>query len=116
MILKLKLNLKLLIICCLFSGEIIISSSLVLFSLFFDLPSEVVLSAILFPTKSPVASALFLTIFLPAVLANSLPCFFVISIIFYFLLLFQYSLIFYHIYLQTFLQMTKKPYPFTYSL
>ena len=64
-------------ICCLFSGGIIISSSsLVSFSLFFNLPSEVILSATLFPIKSPVASALFLTILLPAVLANSLPCFF----------------------------------------
>ena len=99
-------------ICCIFSGGIIISSSsLVSFSLFFDLPNEVILSAILFPIKSPFASALFWTILLPAVLANSLPCFFVVSIIFYhiywFLLLLQHPLISYHIYLQNFLQMTK---------
>ena len=47
-------------ICGLFSGRIIISSSSrVSFSLFFDFPNEVILSAILFPAKSPVASALF---------------------------------------------------------
>ena len=61
-------------ICCLFSGGIIISSSsFVSFSLFFDLPDEVILLAFLFPIKSPVASALFLIILLPDVLANSLP-------------------------------------------
>ena len=99
-------------ICCFFSGGIIIaSSSPVSFSLFLDLPNEVILSAISFPIKSPVASALFLTILLPAVLANSLLCFFVASIIFLLYLLvptfLQYSLIFYHIYLQNFLQMTR---------
>ena len=57
-----KNNLKSSIICCLFSGGIIISSGSFIsfsFSLFFDLPNEVIVSAILFPIKSPVASALF---------------------------------------------------------
>ena len=40
-------------------GIIISSSSFVSFYLFFDLPSEVILSAILYPIKSHVASALF---------------------------------------------------------
>ena len=48
-------NLRSSIICCLFSGGIQISSGLFVFS--FVLPIEVILSAILFPIKSPVASA-----------------------------------------------------------
>ena len=79
-------HLKPLMICCLFPGEIIVSSGSFdsfSFSLFFDFPSGVILSAILFPIKSPVASALFWTILLPAVLAKLVPCFFVVSIIFY---------------------------------
>ena len=55
-------NLKSLIICCLFSGGIkmsLVSFISVSFPLFFDLPNEVISSAILFPIKCPVASALF---------------------------------------------------------
>ena len=52
-------NLRSSIICCLFSGGIQISSGLFVFSFSFSfvLPIEVILSAILFPIKSPVASA-----------------------------------------------------------
>ena len=45
-------------ICCFSLGGTIISSgSFISFSLFFDFPSEVILSDILFSIKSPVASA-----------------------------------------------------------
>ena len=40
------------------------------FLVLFDLPIEVILSAILLPTKSPVALAVLCTTFLPAVLAK----------------------------------------------
>ena len=43
-------NLRSSIICCLFSGGMYISSG---FSFSFVLPIEVILSAILFPIKSP---------------------------------------------------------------
>ena len=112
-------------ICCLFSGGIIISSSsFVSFSLFFDLPSEIILSGILFPIKSPVASALFLTILLPAVIANSLPCF--LCFVYFFLpylLVPSFVAVFINflpylspIFLPIFLTNDKKPYPFTYLL
>ena len=41
----------------------------------FDLPIEVILSAILFPMKSHVASAVFCKILLEAVFAASIPLF-----------------------------------------
>ena len=72
--------LRSLIICCLFSGEMYISSGLLVFSFSFDLPIEVILSAILFPIKSPVASAVFSTTLLEAVFAASIPVFVAISI------------------------------------
>ena len=80
-------NFKSLIICSLFSGGIIIScgSSSILSSslcaLFLIL--LVILSAILLPIKSPVASALLVNIFLPAILAISLPALKLLSNIFY---------------------------------
>ena len=52
-------NLRSPIICCLFSGGIKIFSGLFIFSFTFGLPAKVILSAILFPVKSPVASAVF---------------------------------------------------------
>ena len=54
-------NLRSSIICCLFSGRIQISSGLFVFYFYFYfvLPIEVILSAILFPIKSPVASTVF---------------------------------------------------------
>ena len=54
-------NLRSSIICCLFSSGMYISSGLFVFYFYFsfDLPTEVILSAILFPIKSPVASAVF---------------------------------------------------------
>ena len=114
-------------ISCLFSGGKIISSGSFIsfsFSLFFDSPGEVILSAILFPIKSPVASAFFLTILSPAVLAKLIPSFFVVPIIFYhayhqtslqllFLFLLQYLLIYLS---PNFLAKDRKPYPFTYLL
>ena len=54
-----------------------------------------ILSTILFPSKSPVASAVFGTAHLETVLQHI------------FLFLLQYPLIFYHIYHQIFSQMTK---------
>ena len=72
-----KNNFKSLIICSLFSGGISIScvSSIILSSYFCSLflVLLVILSAILLPTKSPVASALLVSTFLPAILAKSLP-------------------------------------------
>ena len=57
-------NLRSSIICCLFSGGMYISSGFSFgFSFSFDLPTEVILPAILFPTKSPVPSAVFCTTF-----------------------------------------------------
>ena len=55
-----------------------------LFFLFFVfvLPTEVILSAILFPVKSPVAFSVFLTTLLEPVFAASIPVFVAISIIF----------------------------------
>ena len=50
-------NLRWLIICCLFSGGM--QNFPVLFVFSFDLPIEVILSAILFPIKSPAVSAVF---------------------------------------------------------
>ena len=52
-------NIRSSIICCLFSGGMYISSGLFVFSFSFDLPIEAILSAILFPIKSPVAYAVF---------------------------------------------------------
>ena len=52
-------NLRLSIICCPFFGGLYISSISFVFSFSFGLPIEVILSAILFPIKSPVASAVF---------------------------------------------------------
>ena len=63
--------------CSLFSEGIIIScvSSIILSSSFCSLflTLLVILSAILLPIKSPVASALLVNTFLPAILAKSLP-------------------------------------------
>ena len=44
--------------------------------------SEVILSAILFPIKSPVASAVFCTTLLEVVFAASIPVFVAVSVIF----------------------------------
>ena len=80
-------NFKSLIICSLFSGGIIISyvSSIILSSSFCALFLEllVILSAILLPIKSPVASALLANTFLPAILAKSFPALKLLSNIFY---------------------------------
>ena len=70
--------------CCLFSAGMIsysdcCSSSSSFFGL---LPNEVILLAISYPSKSPVASAFLANIFLPAILPKLIPYFFVISIIF----------------------------------
>ena len=69
-------NFKSLIICSLFSGGIIIScvSSIILSSSFCDLFLSLlfILSAILLPIKSPVASVLLVSTFLPAILVKSL--------------------------------------------
>ena len=54
-------NLRSSIICCLFSDGMYISYGLFIFS--FVLPIEVILSAILLPIKSPVASAFFVELF-----------------------------------------------------
>ena len=70
-------NLRSSIICCLFSGGMYISSG---FSFSFDLPIEVILSAMLFPIKSPLASAVFCTTLLEAVFAASIPIFVAVSI------------------------------------
>ena len=58
-------NLRSSIVCRLFSGGIKISSGLFVFSFSFAfvLPAEVISSTILFPIKSPVASAIFEQIF-----------------------------------------------------
>ena len=93
-------NLRSSIICCLFSGGIYISSG---FSFSFDLPIEVILSAISFPIKSPVASAVCTTLF-EAVFATSIPVFVTVSINF----LPYLSL--------NVLAKDKKPYPLTYFL
>ena len=50
------------------------------FSLLFVLPTEVILSAVLFPIKSPVAFAGFWTTLLEAVFAASIPVFVAVSI------------------------------------
>ena len=58
--------------CCYFSGDIKISRLLFVspsFSLFSVLPTEEILSAISFPVKFPVASAVFWTTPLDAVFA-----------------------------------------------
>ena len=86
-------NLRSSIICCLFSGGMYVSSgfSFGFFSGFsFVLPIEVILSAILFPIKSHVSSAVFCTTLLQTVFAASILVFVAVSINFY------------HIYLQTF--------------
>ena len=79
-------NFKSLIICSLFSGGIIIScvSSIILSSsfCFLFLALLVILSAILLPIKSPVASALLVSNFLPAILTKSLPVLKLLSNIF----------------------------------
>ena len=50
------------------------------FSLLFVFPTEVILSAILFPTKSLVAFAVFHTALLEAIFAASIPVFVAVSI------------------------------------
>ena len=79
-------NFKSLIICSLFSGGIIIScvSSIILSFSFcaLFLVLLVILSAILLPIKSPVASALLVNTFLPAILAKSFPVLKLLSNIF----------------------------------
>ena len=99
-------NLRLSIICCLFSGGIYISSGLFVFSFSFTfvLPTEVILSDILLPVKSPVASAVFCTTLLEVVFAASISVFVAVSINFLPYLP------------QNFLANDKKPYPFTYFL
>ena len=99
-------NLRSSIIFCLFSGGMYISSGLFVFSFSFSfvLPIEVILSAILFPIKSPVASAVFYTTLLEAAFAVSIPVFVAVSINFL-------------LYLSpNFLAKGKKPYPLTYFL
>ena len=71
-------NLRSSIIFCLFSGEMYISSDLFIFFPFV-LPTEVILSAILFPIKSSVASTVFCTTLLEAVFAASIPVFVAVS-------------------------------------
>ena len=72
------------------------------FGFSFDLPVEVILSAILFPIKSHVDSAVFCTTLLEAVFAASIPVFVAVSISFL-------------PYLSpNFLAKDKKPYSFTY--
>ena len=77
---------KSLIICSFFLGGIIISScvsSIILSSSFCSLFLVLlVLSAILLPIKSPVASALLINTFLLAILAKSLPALKLLSNIF----------------------------------
>ena len=51
----------------------------VFFSLLFALPTEIILLAILFPIKSPVASVVFLTTLLEVVFAASIPAFVEVS-------------------------------------
>ena len=46
-------------IICIFSGGMLISSALFVFPFSFGSPIEVILSAILFPIRSPVTSAVF---------------------------------------------------------
>ena len=74
------------------------------FSFVFVLRTEVILSAILFPIKSPVASAVFCTTLLEAVFAASIPVFVAASNNF----LPYLSL--------NFLENYKKSYPLTYFL
>ena len=74
------------------------------FSFSLVLPTEVILSAILLPVKSPVVSAVFCTTLLEAVFAASVPVFVAVSISF----LLYLSL--------NFLAKVKNPYPFTYFL
>ena len=50
------------------------------FGFSFDLPIKVILSAILFPIKSPVAYAVFCTTLLEAIFAASIPCLVAVSI------------------------------------
>ena len=80
MIIIIQNNLRSSIICCLFSGGMYISSDLFIFSFSFVLPIGVILSAILFPIKSPVASTVFCTTLLEAVFAASIPVFVAVSI------------------------------------
>ena len=103
-------NFKSLIICSLFSGEIIIScvSSIILSHSFCSLflALLVILSVILLPVKSPVASALLVNTFLSAILAKSLPALKLLSNIFLPYFFFHrfsniqtfYQIFFYHIY------------------
>ena len=93
------------IICCPFSGDMYISClssfSYSLFYLMNVLPNFV---TILFPIKSPVASAVFLTTHLEAAFAASIPVFIAVSINFL-------------PYLSSnFIANDKKPYPLTYFL
>ena len=82
------------------------SLSFILFFFYslFVLPSEVILSAILFPIKSTVASAVFWTSCLEPVLAVSIPVYFAVSINFLPHLL------------PNFLENDKQLYPLTYCL
>ena len=52
-----------------------ISSTFFVLSCFFYLPTKIILSAILFSAKSPVASEVFCTALLEAVFASSVPVF-----------------------------------------
>ena len=97
-------NLRSSMICCLFYGGMYISSGLFVFSFSFDLPIKVILSAVLFPIKSLVASAVFCTTLLEVVFAASIRVFVAVSINFL-------------PYLSpSFLVNDKKLYPFTYFL
>ena len=74
------------------------------FLILFGLPIEVILSAILLPTKSPVASAVLCTTLLPAVLAKVFP------------VLVAASTNFLPYLSPNFLAKDKNPYPFMYFL
>ena len=79
-------NLNLLIICCLFSGDIYLSFGISNSSLFCEYDSSedffetlVILSAILLPIKSPVAPAVFLIALFEAVFIASVVDFLALS-------------------------------------
>ena len=73
-------NLKSSKISCLFSGGIWIPSISFVFYFSFVLPIEVILSAVLFPIKSPAASAVFWTTLFEAVFAASIHVLVAVSI------------------------------------
>ena len=81
-----------------------ISSTFFLFSFYFDLPTEVILSAILFPKKSPVISAVSLTTLFETVFAAFVPVF--VPVLIYFLPYLS----------PNFIANDKKLYPLTYFL